>query len=262
MSTLLNLDQLYDLNGKVAIVTGAAEGMGKEVARFLAGAGASVAVADINAPWAEDTAREINAAGGKAKAYRFDVADEPSVVAMVAAVRRDLGRIDILVNVAGVQDRAYLEDSTLEYWDHVHHVNLRGPFLTIRETAKVMRADKTKGRIVNISSNSSLHPTLEGLVAYASSKAGLNGVTRNTAYELVGDGITVNAILPGNTTTAGQGRASGPPIDPAKLPRLMPPLGRTGRPADIASAVLFLVAPASEWITGQTLAVDGGMLNN
>src|SRR5277367_3090647 len=222
MSTLLNLDELYGLSGKVAVVSGAAEGMGKEVARFLAGAGAAVAVADVNVPWAEDTAREIVEAGGEAKAYAMDVSKEAAVVETIAAVRRDFGAIDILVNVAGLQDRAHLEDTTLELWDRMHHVNLRGPFLTIRETVKVMRADKTKGRIVNIASNSALHPVLEGLVAYASSKAGLVGVTRNTALEVVGDGITVNAVLPGNTPTSGQGRSSGPRLAEKEIARMAP----------------------------------------
>lgn len=260
MAKLLDLKALFGLDGKVAIVTGAAEGMGKEVARFLAGAGAHVALADVNVSLARETAQEIEGDGGKARAYTLDVAQEASVVEMVSAVREDRGRIDILVNVAGLQDRAFLEDASLAFWDRMHHVNLRGPFLTIREAVKVMRADKTKGAIVNISSNSSLHPVLEGLVPYASSKAGLNGLTRNVAYELLADGITVNAVLPGNTTTAGQGRSHGPPVDPAKLARLMPPLGRTGKVSDIASAVLFFASPAAEWITGQTLVVDGGML--
>lgn len=262
MVKLVDIKSLYDLTGKVAIVTGGAEGMGKEICHFLASAGATVAAADINFPWAEDTAREINEAGGQARAYEFDVREEPQVVQMVQAVRRDFGRLDILVNVAGVQDREHLEETGLALWDKVHHTNLRGPFLTIREVAKVMRRDKSGGRIVNISSMGSLHPIFEGLVAYNASKAGVNGLTRNAAFELAKDGITVNAVLPGNTTTAGQARAPGPPIDPKVIPTLIPPLGRTGKFADIAGAVLFLVSPAAEWITGQTLVVDGGHLNN
>ncbi|MDB6060737.1 MAG: hypothetical protein JWM78_840 [Verrucomicrobiaceae bacterium] len=262
MSALIDLSSLYDLGEKVALVTGGAEGMGKEVCRFLASAGATVAVADINLPWAQDTAREIVEAGGNASAYHVDLAAEQSVVDLLHAVRKQHERLDILVNVAGLQDREFLTETSLALWDKLHNVNLRGSFLTIREAAKIMRADGRGGRIVNISSMGSVHPIFEGLVAYNASKAGVNGLTRNAAYELAQHGINVNAILPGNTTTAGQGRTPGPPIDISKLKNLTPPLGRTGKVSDIASAVLFLVAPASEWITGQTLIVDGGHLNN
>lgn len=261
MTELINIAGLYDLKGKVALVTGGAEGMGKETCRYLASAGATVAVADINEPWARATAEEIVAAGGEAKAYEVDLVQESSVVSMIDAVRRELGRLDILVNVAGLQDREMLEATTLELWDKLHNVNLRGSFLTIREAARVMRADGNGGRIVNISSMGSVHPVFGGLVAYNSSKSGVNGLTRNAAYELAKDGITVNAVLPGNTTTAGQARSPGPPVDPEMIKHMLPPLGRTGKPSDIASAILFLVCPASEWITGQTLIVDGGHLN-
>jgi NAD(P)-dependent dehydrogenase (short-subunit alcohol dehydrogenase family) len=262
MTELVNIASLYDLTGKVAIVTGGAEGMGKETCRFLASAGAAVAVADINLPWAQQTAEEITAAGGHARAYAVDLAQEQSVIALVEGVRRDYGRLDILVNVAGLQDREFLTETSVALWDKLHNVNLRGSFLTIREAAKIMRADGNGGRIVNISSMGSLHPIFEGLVAYNASKAGVNGLTRNAAYELAQHGITVNALLPGNTTTAGQGRAPGPPIDISKIKNLTPPLGRTGKVSDIASAVLFLVSPASAWMTGQTLVVDGGHLNS
>jgi NAD(P)-dependent dehydrogenase (short-subunit alcohol dehydrogenase family) len=262
MDNPIDLRAFYDLSGKTALVTGGAEGMGKEVCRYLAAAGASVAVADINVPGAQQTAREIAESGSKARAYALNLVEEQSVVALVQAVLRDHGRLDILVNVAGLQDREMLEETSVALWDKLHHVNLRGPFLTIREAAKVMRAGGIRGRIVNISSMGSVHPIFDGLVAYNSSKAGVNGLTRNAAYELAKDAITVNTVLPGNVTTAGQARSPGPPIDISKIKRLTPPLGRTGTVSDIASAVLFLVAPASEWITGQTLVVDGGHLNS
>jgi NAD(P)-dependent dehydrogenase (short-subunit alcohol dehydrogenase family) len=262
MTALIDVNSLYDLTGKVALITGGAEGMGKETCRFLASAGAAVAVADINLPWAEATAREITDAGGKARAYKVDLGQEASVVELVQAVRADHGRLDILVNVAGLQDRELLEETSVALWDKLHHVNLRGPFLTIREAAKIMRADGNGGRIVNVSSMGSVHPIFEGLVAYNSSKSGVNGLTRNAAYELAQYGITVNAILPGNTTTAGQMRSPGPAIDITKIKNLTPPLGRAGKPSDIAGGILFLVAPISEWMTGQTLVIDGGHLNS
>src|SRR5690606_17840019 len=262
MPALIDINHLYDLSGKVALVTGGAEGMGAETCRFLASAGATVAVADINLSWAENTANEIVAAGGSARAYQVDLAQEQSVVDLVKGVRADNGRLDILVNVAGLQDREFLEETSVALWDKLHHVNLRGPFLTIREAAKIMRADGNGGRIVNVSSMGSVHPIFEGLVAYNASKSGVNGLTRNAAYELAEHGITVNAVLPGNTTTAGQARSPGPAIDISKLTKLTPPLGRTGKPSDIAGAILFLVSPISEWMTGQTLTIDGGHLNS
>lgn len=262
MAELIDIKSLYDLNGKVALVTGGAEGMGKQTCLYLASAGARVAVADINLPWAQQTAAAIVSAGGNAQAYPLDLAEEQSVIDLVQAVHDDHGRLDILVNVAGLQDREFLEQTSVALWDKLHHVNLRGPFLTIREVAKLMRADGRGGRIVNISSMGSVHPVFEGLVAYNASKSGVNGLTRNAAYELAADGITVNAVLPGNTTTDGQARSPGPAIDMEKIKSMTPPLGRTGKTSDIASAILFLVAPASEWITGQTLIVDGGHLNS
>ncbi|MFA5547515.1 MAG: SDR family NAD(P)-dependent oxidoreductase [Porticoccaceae bacterium] len=261
MTELVNIGSLYDLGGQVAIVTGGAEGMGRETCRFLASAGATVAVADINLPWAEQTARDIVAAGGKARAYQVDLGIEQSVVELVRAVHTDQGRLDILVNVAGLQDREFLEETSVELWDKLHHVNLRGSFLTIREAAKVMKVDGRGGRIVNIASMGAVHPIFEGLVAYNASKSGVLGLTRNAAYELAPHGITVNALLPGNVTTEGQARSPGPPIDVEKIKHMTPPLGRTGKTSDIASAILFLVAPASQWMTGQALVVDGGHLN-
>jgi NAD(P)-dependent dehydrogenase (short-subunit alcohol dehydrogenase family) len=262
MSELPNINALLDLTGQVAIVTGGAEGMGKETCRVLASAGAIIAVVDINLPWASRAADEIVASGGKAKAYALDLAVEESIITVVKNVHEEFGRLDILVNVAGLQDREVLEETSVALWDKLHHVNLRGPFLMIREFAKAKRSEGSPGRIVNVSSMGALHPVFEGLVAYNATKAGINGVTRNAAFELAEHGITVNAILPGNTTTKGQARSPGPPIDPATITRLVPPLGRTGNVSDIANGILFLASPMSQWMTGQLLVIDGGHLNS
>lgn len=258
---LPRIDKLYDLSGQVAIVTGAAEGMGREIARYLAAAGADVAVADINRPGAEQAAAEINDGGGRGRAYDLDQSKEDSVVDMVSAVRRDMGGLHILVNNAGIQDREVLENTSVALWDKLQAVNLRGPFLCVREAARVMRADGTRGRIINISSMGSLHPIFEGLVAYNATKAGINALTRNAAFELAEDGITVNAVLPGATPTEGQARAPGPPVDEETIRHMMPPLGRAGTPGDIANAVLFFAAPGASHVTAQFLVVDGGHLN-
>jgi len=150
--SLIDIKSIYDLSGQVAVVTGSAEGMGKEIARYLASAGATVVLADINLPGAEATAAELAQAGAKTLAVRLDQADEASVASMVKSVSTRLGSPNILVNNAAVQDRALLDDLPTSMWDKVHAVNLRGPFLCIREVARQMRADKVAGRIVNISS--------------------------------------------------------------------------------------------------------------
>jgi len=260
MMKLVDMRSIFDLTGKVAIVTGSAEGMGKEIARYLASAGAAIAIADINESGAQATAAELSAAGAKAVAVTLNQANEASVVAMVETVRNRLGGLHILVNNAAVQDRALLDDFSVEIWDKVHQVNLRGPFLCIREVAKVMKADKVAGRIVNVSSLGSMVAMLDGLIAYGASKAGVNGLTRNCAHELAPFGITVNAVLPGTVPTRGSMASPGPAFPEDVIKRIMPPVGRLGEPADIAGAVLFLCMPGSSFITGQTLVVDGGYL--
>jgi NAD(P)-dependent dehydrogenase (short-subunit alcohol dehydrogenase family) len=257
---LIYLKQLYGLEGKTAIVTGAAQGMGAAIARYLAGMGATVALADINVELAEKKAAGIVAEGGKAKAWQVDMANEASVTSLIAGVHAAFSRLDILVNNAGLQDRNFLEDTTVNFWDSVLDINLRGPFIAIREAVKFMRADGTDGRIVNIASNSAFHPTAPSLLAYSTSKAGVAGLTRAAAMEVVKDGIRVNAICPGNTTTEGQGTSSGPSFPAEVIAKFMPPIGRTGTPEDIAAAVLFAVSDASSYMTGQTIVVDGGTL--
>jgi NAD(P)-dependent dehydrogenase (short-subunit alcohol dehydrogenase family) len=256
----LDLNQLYNLSGKAVIVTGAAQGMGEAFARNFSAVGAQVMLADVNGAQVAAVAGSINAAGGSAFAIAANMAIEADVIALVHAARAKFGRIDVLVNNAGVQDRRMIEETDLAYWDHVQSVNLRGVMLGIREVAAVMRADGTHGAIVNIASNSAFHPMAPSLMAYAASKAGVVSLTRSAAMELSKDRVRVNAVCPGNTTTPGQGTASGPHFPPEVIEKFMPPLGRAGTPDDIAAAVLFLASDAASYITGQTLVADGGHL--
>lgn len=258
---MLDFAEIFGLGGRVAIVTGAAQGMGEGIARYLAGAGAAVALADIQQDAVEKVAAELVAAGSSARAYHVDMGKEDEIIALVAGARADFGRLDIVVNCAGLQHRNFLEDTTSAFWDTMMEVNLRGPFIATREAVRIMRADGTKGRIINIASNSAFHATAPSLLAYATSKAGLAGMTRSVAMEVAKDGINVNAVCPGNTATPGQRTSTGPSFTPEQIAKFMPPIGRVGQPEDIAAAVLYFASDAASYITGQTLVIDGGQLS-
>jgi NAD(P)-dependent dehydrogenase (short-subunit alcohol dehydrogenase family) len=253
------LGQLFGLDGRVAAVTGAAEGMGHEIAKLLTAAGASVAILDRNFGRAMEVARAIDPRGGRAAAIDMDLADEQSIVAALAQVAQQFGGIDILVNCAGIQNRELLTETSTELWDLVHSINSRGLFVCVREAARIMRAAARGGRIINISSLGSIHPIMPGLAAYNASKAAVNALTRSAALELSGDGITVNAILPGAVATAGAAKAPGP-APSGRVVAGLPPLGRLATPTDIAVAVLFLAGSGAAAITGQTLCIDAGYL--
>jgi NAD(P)-dependent dehydrogenase (short-subunit alcohol dehydrogenase family) len=245
----------FDLAGRVALVTGAASGIGGGIAQVLAAAGALVVIADINAQKAEQAAAVLAAAGHKTGHVQIDVADEASVIRGCAAVVAAHGTPWALVNNAGVQDRQMLLDGTVAEWDRVNNVNARGPFLMTREVARAMVAGGHGGRIVNIASCALIGALTQGHAIYASSKAALLGLTRASALELVQHGITVNTVLPGGVATPGAIAAKGPvPEGPGRRP---PPMGMCV-PEDIGAAVLFLVTPAARMVTNQTIAVDAG----
>ena len=254
------LARLFGLHGKVAAVTGAAEGIGREIAQHLAQAGARVAILDRNVAGAALAARDLNTAEeGRAIAVEMDLGDEISIVEAFQETRRQLGRIDILVNCAAIQNRELITETSADLWDLVQRINSRGLFLCLREAAKIMRSANNGGRIVNISSMGSIHPIMPGLGAYSASKSAVNALTRSAALELSQDRITVNAILPGAVATAGASRAPGP-APSGRVVAGLPPLGRLADPCDIAAAALFFAGAASAAITGQTLVVDAGYL--
>lgn len=253
---------LFGLGDRVAVVTGAGAGIGAATATLLARAGARVVIANRRQDTGQALAQSLNDQGHEALAVATDVGDEASVLRLFATVDARWGRVDILVNNAGITHKSPLLDTSAAQWDAIQHTNLRGSFLCLREAARRMRDGGRGGSIVNVSSSSSLHPGVNGNAAYTASKGGLNMLTRSAALDLAADGIRVNAVLPGSTRTRGamarRGDAApvtGPAADPARYP-----LGRPAEPEEIAAAILFLVSPASSYITGQTLVVDGGFL--
>jgi 3-oxoacyl-[acyl-carrier protein] reductase len=256
------------LDGRVAVVTGAGRGIGRDIALCLAAEGAKVVVNDVGVTLggegtAEDPAavvcKEIEAAGGDAVPNHDSVSDFEAAGRIIAAAVDNFGSIDVVVNNAGiVRDRTLVKMDEADY-DAVIAVHQKGTFNTVRHAAPLMK-EAGYGRIVNISSGAGRSVSLTGIQAYASAKAGQIGFTRQTAHELGRFGITVNTIAPGfvlsNPTTVKQWEGYGEAGQRALVEAIA--TRRLGRPEDIANGVLFLVAEASSWITGQTISIDGG----
>ena len=242
------------LTGKVALVTGAAQGIGKAVALLLARHGADIVVSDINLEKAEETAKEIESIGPKAMAIKVNVASLNDVEQMVEAVLKKFGRIDILINNAGITRDKLILRMTEEDWDIVLNVNLKGTFNCTKMVIRHM-AKQRSGKIVSIASVVGEMGNA-GQVNYAASKAGVIGLTKTIAREFAKRGINVNAIAPGYIETPMTEFLS----DKVKeeLKRLIP-MERLGKPEDVAEAVLFLVSEESNYITGQVLNVNGGI---
>ena len=243
------------LENKIALVTGAARGIGQAIALQLASDGADLALCDVKVEWLEDTAAKVKALGRRVETYAMNVADGAAVGEAVAKVAADFGRIDVLVNNAGITRDTLLIRMSEEDWDAVLDINLKGAFLVTKAVVKYMMKQRS-GAIVNIASVVGIMGN-PGQANYTASKAGLIALTKTTAKELGSRNVRVNAVAPGFIRTAMTDKLS----EPAKEAMLRNvPLGRPGEPEDVAKAVAFLASDNAAYVNGQTLAVCGGMV--
>ena len=240
------------LENKVAIVTGAGQGIGQGIARALAQEKCQVVVSDINQAGGEKVAAELKRLGVKAIAVQCDVSKKSEVEALLQQTFKEFGRLDILVNNAGIFPFVPFAKMQEADWDKVIDVNLKSVFLCSQAALKIMSEG---GRIINVSSIAAF-VGFAGLVHYCASKGGINGLIRALALEVAPKKITVNAVAPGVIDTPGASQVSS--AESIKQTIAMIPLARMGRPEDIAEAVVFLASAKAGYITGQTIIVDGG----
>lgn len=248
----------FSVEGRVVIVTGAAQGIGRELARQFAAAGAIAVVADLAIDKADAVVKEIHDAGGVGLAVKVNVADEASVMAMVDTVIQTWGRIDVLINNASIFatiEKGPFDQIPLSQWEHVLKVNITGTYLCIKAVAAHMRKAGF-GRIINISSDAVTRGTVNYL-HYVTSKSALIGMTNSLARELGSHGITVNCIRPGSVATEVE-RTVNPTAEVRERAASLQCIPRGMVPTDLVGIMFFLATPASAFITGQTIACDGG----
>ena len=242
-------------HGKSVLVTGSAHGIGEAIARRFASEGASVMIADLDAPGAEATAADIVASGGRAIAMRVDVKSASDITAMVAATVEAFDKVDVLVNNAGdVTISRHFLDSDEAWWDHFIDTNLKSQYLACRAVAPLM-AKAGGGCIINMSSGGATR-SHRGMVAYDASKGGVEAMTRALALELAPYGIRVNALVPGLIVTRPE--HAEPIADKRRADTV--PMGRGGTPQDLAGPATFLASDDAAYMTGSCLVVDGGVL--
>lgn len=244
----------FGLEGRSAIVTGAGSGIGRATAKLFASVGARVLFVDVS----EAAVREAAAEAGAQFAV-CDISDEAQVQKTFAKAKELFGGLDVLANVAAYRRKADTMAMPASEWDVMHAVTTRGTFLMMREAIKIMREQENGGSIVNVSSVSALHPTIFNNTHYDSAKAGVDAMTRAAAVEFAPFKVRVNSVQPGGTASGGAKKMQdelpvrGPMVVPGRIP-----MGRVSEPVEQARAILFLASPASSYITGHHLTVDGG----
>lgn len=249
---------LFDITGRVAIITGAGQGIGRAFAKSLAASGAIAVIAEMNEAKANAVAAEIAAEGGKALSVTTDVADEASIARLIDTVTAKFGGIDILINNAGIFSTLEMrpfDQIPVAEWERVLRVNLTGPFLCARAVLPAMRKAK-RGRIINMASGA-VRLGRPNYLHYIATKSALIGMSLSMARELGADGITVNAILPGATFTEIERKT----VTPAQKDKIvaMQCIQRAETPQDLIGTMLFLASDASEFLTGQSINLDGGV---
>jgi NAD(P)-dependent dehydrogenase (short-subunit alcohol dehydrogenase family) len=255
---MVRAPELFSLQHRVAIVTGGSRGLGLEIARGLGEAGARLVIAARRAQWLDEASADLAAAGIETRAHACDVTVPEDAERLVGAAVAEYGQLDVLVNNAGVSWGAPFEEMPLDRWRHVFETNVAGAFLVTRAALPAMKA-RRYGKIINIASVMGLvgfAPELVDASAYSASKGALIALTRDLAVKYARVGIRVNAIAPSffvTRMTEGLLARVGPEIAAAT------PLGRLGHPDDIKGAAVFLASPASDYVTGQVLSVDGGL---
>ncbi|HEX7974292.1 MAG TPA: SDR family NAD(P)-dependent oxidoreductase [Anaerolineales bacterium] len=247
---------MSEFTEKVVLVTGAGRGIGRAIAEAFAAQGAILAANDVSPVNLDETVRRIRSSGGQANDYVFDVAKKMPTQGMIESVLQDWGRIDILINNAGVEPHASILEMDEWDWHRTLDVNLSGPFFTMQSTGRLMR-DQGGGAIVNIASIAGRAHGLKDRAAYVASKTGLVGLTREAAREFAAYHIRVNAICPGVIETE---MTAALRQDEAMMRQWLEdiPSGRLGSPQDVVSLALFLCSSAAAYITGQAINVDGG----
>ncbi|MGA2281766.1 MAG: 3-oxoacyl-[acyl-carrier-protein] reductase [Verrucomicrobiota bacterium] len=246
---------MKQLENQIAVITGAGRGIGRAIALKFAAQGADIVAVDLKTDFVQETVEEARKLGRKAWAAAANVAEAASVEAAVEQILKEAGRVDILVNNAGITKDGLLMRMSEADWDAVLDINLKGTFLFTKAFSRAFVKQRS-GRIINIASVIGLIGNA-GQCNYAASKAGVIGFTKSVARELASRGVTANAIAPGFIETK-MTEALGPEARAGLLKQI--PLASLGQPEDVAAAALFFASPAARYITGQVLAVDGGMV--